>query len=259
MVQILKPCRGRITQWFANLQSHDGRKHTGNDYGYYTDGAVTDEVFAAADGVVQFAGDSRSLGWPNRWYINPDFDRSDAQDSSAGNFIAITHTQGGVRFDTTYSHLAAWTVRAGDAVKAGQRIGTVGATGFSAGKHLHFELLFHPFNFGTDTYGRADPNPHIITGGIAAQGATQTAEEDDDMFTQAEKDALFGALARIDQKASTLPGPTYWVDMINAQARIDAFAAAGTDPAKIAAAIADALPAVDAAAVVDALAKRLAG
>ena len=183
MIQILKPCRGRITQWFANIQSHDGRKHTGNDYGYYTDGAVTDEVFAAADGVVQFAGDSRTLGWPNRWYINPDFDRSDAQDSSAGNFIAIAHTQGGARFDTTYSHLAAWTVKAGDVVKADQRIATIGATGFSAGKHLHFELLLHPFNFGTDTYGRSDPNPYIRSGGIAAMGTTTatTSSQEEDM------------------------------------------------------------------------------
>lgn len=193
MIQIFKPCRGRITQWFANRQSHDGRKHTGNDYGYYAPTGVTDEVFAAADGVVQFAGDSRTLGWPNRWYINPDFDRSDKQDSSAGNFIAITHTQGNIKFDTTYSHLAAWTVKAGDYVKAGQRIATIGATGFSAGKHLHFELLMHPLNFNTDTYGRSDPNPHIVTGGLAAMGtitSSSNPSEEDDVVTAEDRTAI---------------------------------------------------------------------
>jgi hypothetical protein len=190
VIQLVRPCRGHVTQWYGNKQSQDGRKHTGQDYAYYSSGQVMDEVFAAADGVVLYAGDSRDLGWPNGWYLNPDFDRNDAVDSSAGNVIALGHNRGGIRFDTTYNHLESWTVKAGDTVRAGQRIGTIGATGYSVGKHLHFELLFRPFNFGTDTYGRANPNPYFVTG-IAAAGSTptpSTPSEEDDMSKAAEED-----------------------------------------------------------------------
>lgn len=195
MIQLVKPCRGHITQRYGNIQSHDGRKHTGNDYAYYSQGQVTDEVFAAADGVVLYAGDSRDLGWPNGWYLNPDFDRSDAVDSSAGNVVILGHKQGGVLFDTTSSHLAAWSVKAGDTVRARQRIATIGDSGFSAGKHLHFELMFRPFNFDTDTYGRADPNPYFIAG-LAAQGSATTTEEDD-MFTDKDRANVETTLGKV--------------------------------------------------------------
>lgn len=173
MIQLVKPCRGHITQLYYNTQSHDGMPHTGNDYAYYSNGGVTDEVFAAADGVVEWVGDSRNLGWPNAYYINPDFIRTDAVDTSAGNFIAISHVQNGIRFVTTYSHLESWSVKKGQTVRAAQRIATIGQTGFSAGKHLHFELLFRPFTFGTRTYGRSNPNPYFVAG-IAAAGSTVT-------------------------------------------------------------------------------------
>jgi hypothetical protein len=162
---------------YRNIQP-DGNPHTGNDYAY-TDGVnVFPEIFAAAAGTVLYVGDSRKLGWPNPWYFNPDFDRSDAWDSSAGNVIVIGHTQGWDRFDTTYSHVESWTVKVGDIVKAGQRIGTIGNTGNSYGKHLHFELLLKPFNFNTPTYGRTDPNPYFGSGAIGPQG-TITPEEID--------------------------------------------------------------------------------
>ena len=147
-----RPSKGPVTQPYGNIQP-DGNPHTGDDFGY-TDGArIFPDVYAAADGVVLFAGDSRTLGWPNPWYLNPDFDRTDAQDSSAGNVIVIGHPDG----DTTYSHLESFDVRKGDRVTAGQRIATVGDTGYSFGKHLHFEWLPHPFDFYTPTYGRRQP------------------------------------------------------------------------------------------------------
>lgn len=164
MTALVRPCRGQVTQWFGNTQP-DGLPHTGNDYAYSDGENIFPEVFAAAHGTVLYAGDSRNLGWPNPWYFNPDFDRTDAWDSSAGNVLVIAHP-GAV---TTYSHLAAWTVAKGDVVAAGQRIGTIGDTGNAYGKHLHFELIPVPFNFGTPTYGRTDPNPHF--GGLATQGA----------------------------------------------------------------------------------------
>ncbi len=51
-----------------------------------------------------------------------------------GNYIVISHNG----HYTLYAHLLARSVRAGQTVKAGQQIGTVGSTGDSTGPHLHF-------------------------------------------------------------------------------------------------------------------------
>ena len=83
------------------------------------------EVKAAADGVVVEAFFS----------------------SGYGNTILIVHDK---RYKTRYAHLDKIVVKCGTNVKRGERIGTVGDTGFvrSAGNdpsHLHFEII----DFGT--------------------------------------------------------------------------------------------------------------
>lgn len=55
-----------------------------------------------------------------------------------GNLIVIDHDFG---LTTRYGHLSAFTVKAGDRVKRGDRIGAVGATGRATGSHLHYEIL----------------------------------------------------------------------------------------------------------------------
>jgi murein DD-endopeptidase MepM/ murein hydrolase activator NlpD len=42
---------------------------------------------------------------------------------------------------TKYAHLADAAVRAGDTVRRGDRIGSVGMSGRSTGPHLHYEVL----------------------------------------------------------------------------------------------------------------------
>lgn len=55
-----------------------------------------------------------------------------------GNFVKISH---GDQWHTLYAHLAKRTVKAGDDVKAGQKIGVAGETGAAEGAHLHFEVM----------------------------------------------------------------------------------------------------------------------
>ncbi len=54
-----------------------------------------------------------------------------------GNVIVLDHGEG---ITTLYAHLSEFRVRSGDAVAAGQVIGTVGRTGNATTSHCHFEL-----------------------------------------------------------------------------------------------------------------------
>jgi hypothetical protein len=111
------------------------RSHRGVDI----DATIGEPVRAVADGVVQFAGvdmpgDHPAIGlfprqlrrWRNR-NLGP-----------GGFFVRILHA-GAVR--SGYFHLNSFRVVAGQIVRAGQIIGTVGRTGVMvSGSHLHFEV-----------------------------------------------------------------------------------------------------------------------
>jgi murein DD-endopeptidase MepM/ murein hydrolase activator NlpD len=80
--------------------------------------AAGTEILAAAAGKVVV---SRSGGW-NGGY---------------GNYLVIEHANG---TQTLYAHLLNNLVSAGQSVKQGQVVGTMGSTGRSTGNHLHFEV-----------------------------------------------------------------------------------------------------------------------
>lgn len=54
-----------------------------------------------------------------------------------GNVIKVDHGEG---IETTYAHCSVLTVKKGEVVKLGEKIGEVGSTGNSTGPHLHFEV-----------------------------------------------------------------------------------------------------------------------
>lgn len=54
-----------------------------------------------------------------------------------GNLIIIKHSLG---YETRYGHLLNFSVKQGQKVKKGQKIGEVGQTGRATGPHLHFEI-----------------------------------------------------------------------------------------------------------------------
>jgi murein DD-endopeptidase MepM/ murein hydrolase activator NlpD len=84
--------------------------HTGVDF------AVPQgtEVIAVADGKIENANWGKSYG-------------TQAVQKVAGGWVI-------------YAHLSKLDVKAGDVVKAGQKIGSSGNTGNSSGPHLHFEM-----------------------------------------------------------------------------------------------------------------------
>jgi hypothetical protein len=56
--------------------------------------------------------------------------------TSYGRWVEVRHSGG---YTTRYAHLSLQSVRYGQVVKAGQKLGNVGSTGGSTGPHLHFE------------------------------------------------------------------------------------------------------------------------
>ena len=59
-------------------------------------------------------------------------------DGRYGNYVVIAHA---LQRRSLYAHMEGMTVRAGDHVASGAVIGSVGATGFATGPHLHLEVF----------------------------------------------------------------------------------------------------------------------
>jgi murein DD-endopeptidase MepM/ murein hydrolase activator NlpD len=117
MVPSLWPVRGQITGGFGQrLDPLNGEEavHCGIDIS----APSGTEVQVTADGVVLLA--EREAGY--------------------GNEVLVDHGDG---ITTKYGHLRRIDVVAGEEVKRGQVIGTVGMTGKSTGPHLHYEVRVH--------------------------------------------------------------------------------------------------------------------
>jgi len=72
--------------------------------------------------------------------------------SGYGNCVKIRHGYG---YESLYGHMNKITVRPGERVKKGQKIGEVGDTGLSTAPHLHYEVHYkgnpiNPINFCMD-------------------------------------------------------------------------------------------------------------
>ncbi|MQY10480.1 hypothetical protein SRB5_05880 [Streptomyces sp. RB5] len=77
---------------------------------------------------------------------------------SYGYQVVIRHGDGHY---SQYAHLSALTVRGGQHVNAGQRIGRSGSTGNTTGPHLHFEIRTGP-DYGSDI----DPLRYLRSKGV---------------------------------------------------------------------------------------------
>jgi len=100
-------------------------------------------VYAAADGVVSFAGQYPLRESVNWWRF--------------GNVVVVNHLG---HFVTIYGHCDTIKVHRGQELKQGQVIATVGNTGWSTNSHLHYEVrsdLEQPGN-----YIAIDPRIYIL-------------------------------------------------------------------------------------------------
>lgn len=113
---IVWPAAGAITGVYGEARGRS--RHPGLDL----DGETGDPVWAAARGVVAWAGPSPA-GY-----------------SGYGTIVVIDHADG---LQTLYAHLSAVSVVTGERVEAGDGVGAIGTTGHVTGSHLHFEVRRH--------------------------------------------------------------------------------------------------------------------
>ncbi len=109
--------RGLIWPVAGPISSYYGPSHPlGIDVdGFNLAGAP---IAASTDGTVVFAGGNACCSY--------------------GLYVVIVSPDG---IETLYAHLSSITVSQGETVAQGEQIGVIGATGYSTGRHLHFEVI----------------------------------------------------------------------------------------------------------------------
>ena len=111
----IRPSSARISSGFGYridpFGKRSSRRHNGVDFA----GKPDSPIVVTADGVVRHAG----------WV------------PSYGQAILVDH---GFGYSTLYAHTTAIQVKAGDVVKRGDKIATMGSSGRSTGTHLHYEV-----------------------------------------------------------------------------------------------------------------------
>jgi hypothetical protein len=109
------PLDGEVTSAFGYRDDPVSGEKQVFHYGLDISGATGADILCFADGVVSAAGDSKSYGL----------------------YALVDHGDG---FVTLYAHCSKLLSGEGSAVKAGDALARVGATGKATGPHLHFEV-----------------------------------------------------------------------------------------------------------------------
>jgi hypothetical protein len=130
--RVLKTGENQITQKYGN-------GHNGVDVVKYK--SQLDTIIAHSDGKVIFC----QTGHKNN--------KGAKGTASWGNCVKLDHGDG---YCTLYAHLATVSVKNGETVKQGQKIGTMGNTGNSYGAHLHFEVYKGNTRIDPTAYLEAD-------------------------------------------------------------------------------------------------------
>lgn len=151
------PMKEQFSADFSGNDSVHNGNHSGVDITHTTNPSA--DIVAAAEGTVIVAENLTEVstypGGPRTY----------------GNYVIIDHGNG---YFTCYGHMQynSITVKVGDKVNKGQKIGVMGTTGYSTGNHLHFEIRQgDSWNSGTpidpSTFFNDDCSP---VGGSGAAG-----------------------------------------------------------------------------------------
>jgi murein DD-endopeptidase MepM/ murein hydrolase activator NlpD len=142
--------KGRISLPFKEIpggsRTRNGKRiHDGLDIATF----CGDTVRAAHDGVVLAAGRQfdHVIGWVgdlSRYYATLD------EKKLRDDLPIVVVVDDGNGYRSIYAHMSKLTVKVGDTVQAGKRIGYEGATGHASGCHVHYGL-FSPLE--TDVFG----------------------------------------------------------------------------------------------------------
>ena len=112
----IRPSSARISSGFGYRLDPFGHRSTKRHNGLDFAGKPDSPIVVTADGVVRHAG----------WV------------PSYGQAILVDH---GLGYSTLYAHTTGIRVKAGDVVKRGDKIATMGSSGRSTGTHLHLSLI----------------------------------------------------------------------------------------------------------------------
>lgn len=184
----MHPTDGRITQEVFNPNQASGQAfpHTGRDYA----GNRGDTIRTIADGDVLYVTRENEPvpAWlANRFMLVPG-------SMAGGNSLFIQH-DGWVEY---FGHMQNITVKAGDRVRRGQRVGGVGDSGNASGCHLHYEVIAEPCP-ASYPWGRYHPQNQIdyedAHGGAASIMPTgNTTQEEEAPMSQAEVNQIIKAV-----------------------------------------------------------------
>ncbi len=157
--------------------------------------AVGTPILAAADGIVVHGGSDFST-------------RFGAYTNYYGNLVVIRHSflsSDEQQVFTLYGHMEHVQVAAGQAVRQGEQIGTVGASGIALGPHLHFEVrLGSAFDFD------ATRNPELWLRPPADHGLLAGR------VTAADGRLLYGVTVDVQSAQVRSSAPTYGDQSVNA-------------------------------------------
>jgi murein DD-endopeptidase MepM/ murein hydrolase activator NlpD len=189
-VQLNRYGHGLVVDGDFGTGTHNAAVAFQSSHGLTADGIVGPNTWQALIGGTPSSGGSHSLplarsALPRSEYDDPhhDYPAIDLPVNSVPAYAMVSGTayridqpsgcgygiriaKGGV--DYIYCHFSGWSVAHGQAVTAGQRVGTTGNTGNSTGPHLHIAIKisgtsYCPQNFLLAIYdGRTPPAPSSL-------------------------------------------------------------------------------------------------
>ena len=127
-----------VNEASKRITNHYGSGHVGVDIGWRSDESQN-KVFAHSRGTVITVVSGKG-SYPN----------DDVTLATYGNYVEIAHLGG---YKTRYAHLNSVSVSVGDIVTNGTQIGVMGTTGYTKGRHLHFEVF--------KNNSRINPEPYL--------------------------------------------------------------------------------------------------